>query len=610
MTMRKAVALFAVVCAVFAFTGLAMAENRVEVKVTSEPIGYKAVCDKAGGFSLIFDKDTAIMVGDQITIDLSFITSTDYAATCKAIDFEISPGGDAANDATHRYNVATVFDSNLESAPFYTGNNAPIDIGSGAGIYFRIKAADKVQRITIDVLGTPGDGLRVNTASDAVLGLVFLDQKTNADFTRPGIWVKDTAGHYTVAASRGDNTLCINVSSYSRDTVKGNMDSKADKYTFIPSDPQIAHIAAASTLALVTCEKTETGRILCGEKGTQAVDTCVSFDFETGAGYVYGTHGSSNRLIIQSSYAYQLVEYQVKLDILVNGKTGDNGVYWTNESVRAEGYDNLSNACQGSGLGVGTQNNYIYRDGAGKVLSAASISDPKWSPETGSCDVAAAARAVSLLTDQSTLGLADGNDFLLIDIPYMSYDIDDITKDDVVSVKVTLIKAPCGTIFTGNLQIGTLCAKTVDQTVLKTLIYPYFTAMADDGWWDGLVVTNLGENAGEFTALIYEQDGDIGAFTGMVEKHSLYVSTLASALTNAKMVSGGKDGVLGNSACYIVVCTDFDADGFAMIANDSDNTLNSSESMGYIPRVPTYDSLSSFCSSHDIEPGKIPVVIK
>lgn len=75
--------------------GNVLSADRVEVKVTSEPIGSGSSCDKAGGFSLEFDSTTTLLDGDQITIDVDYTNATNYVSLCRDIDIVIAPGADA-----------------------------------------------------------------------------------------------------------------------------------------------------------------------------------------------------------------------------------------------------------------------------------------------------------------------------------------------------------------------------------------------------------------------------------------------------------------------------------------------------------------------------------
>jgi len=610
--MKKTVVLVAAIFAVFALTGIAMAQDRVEVKVVSEPIGFKATCDKAGSFSLEFDSNTSIVAGDQITIDLSFVSPTDNATICRNIDLEISPGGDALNTAANRWNAATV--PAVSTSPVYVTGPAGAVTDTNNGIYFRVRATAGTQRITIDVLGDAGGSIKVGADPTDKLIMTFLDQKTNAFFTTDGVWKDgdDVDILYNDAALLADNTLCINVFNWSGAVVKGSMDSNNnDKYTFIPSDPQIAHIAAATQLSLVNCAKADPGRVICGsvsDANGVVTETCNSFDFETGAGYYERANLVKPRLMIQSTSAYVLTNYQIQLEILVNGLPGDNGVYFSNDDVEIDGFDNSAAACNAK---ISTDDDALaadlavddntYYNAAGSVVTPAD-------PSVNECDVATGNRAVKLVTGESNLSLDNTSRVILVDLPRFNYDLGVKNADDVVTVRVTLIKAPCGSTLVGDLKIGTMCAASVTPpNPSNTVLFPYFSPMDDEvgPWQDGIAISNLGTTDGLFTAVIYEQDGDVGSYTGTVKAKSLFLNTLGSMLATTTLKAGGTgDGILGNKPCYVVVCTNFMADGFAFLINQSSNTLSANESMGYIPRV-TYDSSSTLPFCTGVTPGSV-----
>jgi len=596
MTSKKFLALATAIFAVFAFTGVAMAANRIEVKATSEPINAGSTCDKAGGFSLEFDTGTVLTEGDQIIIDLPVKPNGAEVRICKDIDLEISMGSENGYTA----GVDPVPTGTGHPLYFVEDTTSATGVGATTGdIYLTVKGTATTQRITIDVVGltagTGNDFITVGPDDDDKLVLVILDQKINTtDFVNPttqgGLWIDATSpadGIYETAAAKGDNTLCIDVSDWDESTVDASMDSKDDKYTFIPTNPEIAHIAKAAAYAFEVCEKVDLeDRTNCGEKGVQAIDTCTYFDYETRFGYVTTT-GTGRVIISTTETNFPITDYQIQLDILVNGSTGDHGVYWSNQAVRADGFPSLTDACNttpSSMPDAGAQASYTYWNGSGGTLLATNIETPH-TAAVGSCDVADVARAVSLRTNAATLSIVSGDDYMMIDLPAFNYDIDDITADDEVSVQLTLIKAPCGTIFTGTIDVATLCPLTVVPTTMYTLIYPYYTAMTGDLWWDGFVVTNLSGASGLYTAIVYEQDGDVGVFTGSVDPNSLDQATLADKLAGATLAVGTGSGTLGDSLCYIVVCTDFMADGFAFMGSLSTNTLMANESMGYLPRV-------------------------
>jgi hypothetical protein len=102
----------------------------------------------------------------------------------------------------------------------------------------------------------------------------------------------------------------------------------------------------------------------------------------------------------------------------------------------------------------------------------------------------------------------------------------------------------------------------------------------------------------------------VGAFTGVIDANSLYQGTLANALAGATLVVDTGSGALGDSLCYILVCTDFTADGFAFMGSLSSNSLMANESMGYVPRVDYVGALDSipFCDNLNVTPGDVPAL--
>jgi hypothetical protein len=341
---RKRLMLITTIFAVFAMTGYAFAANQGFVNVTSEPVAQGSICAKAGGFSIEFDSGTTLTAGDQITIDL------DLGVTlCKDIDLLIAPSASASGSGW------TDFTTPASGGPVNAPNtNAGPNISYNEnGIVFLVTGNSGSARITVDILepDVNGDGTLGNdsgisssvstltvsggTADDKLI-VAFLGQHINGGFTTPGIWSNTTMSDYAEAATVAQNTICIDVESFTGTTVKGNMDSKGDVYTFIPSNPQIAHIVAAGQFQLEECKDRSTGNIPIGETAGQgSSETCDYFDNETNSGFCSNVAHANNKLIIRSvNSAFDQVDYDVTVEILVNGVAGDNGVYFLNTGVK------------------------------------------------------------------------------------------------------------------------------------------------------------------------------------------------------------------------------------------------------------------------------------
>ena len=141
---------------------------------------------------------------------------------------------------------------------------------------------------------------------------------------------------------------------------------------------------------------------------------------------------------------------------------------------------------------------------------------------------------------------------------------------------------PCGEIFSGRYDGETIIDCNAVDADTNTLVYPYFTTI-DSAWWQGLTITNLGSADGTAKVYYYEQDGDKATAEINIAANSMFSDLLSNIVMTP---DAGNAGTIGDSRNYIVVCTDFMADGFAMIANGVD-------SMGYIPR---FERSMSVCS--------------
>jgi hypothetical protein len=415
--------------------------------------------------------------------------------------------------------------------------------------------------------------------------LKFLDQDTV--FDNPGIYTDDDGdGSYDDLAELADNTICIDISdpTFTGTKVQGNMDSAGDVYTFIPSNPQIAHIISQQDYEFATCKNANCGEILLGERigsvpqGPAGSETCMPFDNESGEGYCTGglvNHTNNNMIIYRADDNFVDDAYNITLTILVNGTTGDHGVYFSNDPVYYAAYDNEDDACD-------------YEDETGTALNAAAGVDPAGYPE---CDVPLGSRPTTLTTTATNL-FTGNEDYLVVDIPTLVYDLDEVADGDQVEVEVTLTKAPCGELFTDTWCIGEIvnaCTVVDPAGPSDELLYPYFTNMTGDSWWDGIVVDNLSATAGGFTAYIFEKDGDQGTYSPAadVAGYSSYIALLSNIVGDANITVSTGSGVLGDSPCYIIVCTEFISDGFAMLGSTLDSAVNGSETMGYLPRQNT-----------------------
>ncbi len=590
MKTRKIFVFIAVVFAVLAMANFAFAVNRVEVKATSESIRYHASCDKGGGFSLQFDELTTLTHGDQITVDLPFTPPSSQVTLCRNIDLVIAPV------STWMYYSATgAWSTGVAPAvPNASGwgsvvpptANSPVIYSTivpttaDSGVIFHVYGTSGQDRITIDVIGADwldADGDLVPDASSnsgtltvgvgGTLSLNFLDQQTNAiNFTtQTGIWTDSTTTDtYLDAATSSDNTLCINVSTWEGSTVDVHMDSKLDKFSFIPTDPPIAHITGGD-ISRYICSKEA-----CAIIKRSTLQASCEFDNDNGTGFCLD---KINRLIIQTAGTFDPnTTYQITASILVNGSYSDaQGVYFSSGGVTASAYQTGTDACANSTPYQVTPP-ITYYTALGAVATPL-VSNPN-------CLISGTTRATRLITTSTALFDSAVYRYLYINLPTFFYDSTVMNDGDLVELEYAITKAPCGELIRETICIGTFNSSCTGTTS-TSLLYPYFTPMnddpANDDYWDGIVITNLGTSAGTATLTIYEQDGDVGTMTtSSIAANSMYVNLLWSMYGGMTKISGS--GTLGDSRCYIVVCTDFLSHGFAMVGNQA-----TGESMGYLP---------------------------
>jgi len=593
--MKKRICLFAAVFAFLAMAAVAFAENNVAVDVTSEPIKYHAECDKAGGFTFKFDHGTRFVSGDQITADLPMNVSL-----CQSIDFiaGIARGG---ADPLPYSNAFVLPNIDVQTLGPLTGQGTLLS-GFG-GVVFWVHGVKGTQRIYIDILSDSAlDGDDSNEealgagapwlefqGTDIQTSQLYLDILDQAVYTSPSGLFTDrnlsvapasSVTDYDLRTVKRENTLCINVSQYDNEYVKASIDSKEDKYKFDPSDPQIAHVVSALDIAFATCAKNECGTLMIPVPGEQSDGTCYAIDNEAGEGvgagsyateadgYCPGTH-RNNKVLIQETTGrpFDAGIYQIQLEIVVNGATGDQGAYFAGPIGYYSDAD-TDEICAGNvtALQPGTvyfnslnESNVYDIDAIGTNANITPLGDQD-------CSVAAVNRITKVKTVEVALFNGTDQDFLWVDIPDIIRDAALFTEDELLEVRVTLLKTPCGTLFTGDWCIGVLGCETSinpDACYEYMRVFPYFGMKGN--FKNYIAITNTTDTAGVYTIMIYEQDGDVFSASipvaaqnlAVMDLHSLTVTTVASA--------GG--GVFGNAKSYGIVTGNTDFFGTAFMIN-------------------------------------------
>lgn len=564
--------LLTAVCMVLAFSAVSFAANQIFLKTTVPNIP-KSECYQAGSITMEMDAETAMREGDVIQFTLNNKTTV-----CKALNMFL------------RISTGTLLDDPSVAGAPVTATTGTVS-APGTGVWgFQITApnADTVagQIITMQLQRRTLAGVLVVPDVDPTLRAIMaytggaptdkmviklFDGKTGS-LAAQSVFLKPStvAANYDTIIVPSDNALCIDTltQNFPDEYVQATPDSipilPANRLNF-SGDYRIAHILSELTYTLVTCKGANCGTILIGSSD-QTTATCSAFDFEGTSGYCTGTaftnlHKAS-RFVLQSSQPYEVTGYTVKMEILVNDQTGEHGVYWSNTPPQYGNFTTSAAACSSPITGALSTPTYLRGDG-----TTAAVPVP---PIAGSCTgVAAAAKAVTINTVTQNLFVL-GDSYLFIDFPPLNYNLAEVQAGDIVTVRVTLSKSTCGIVNVSTICIGTFGCTAAPVTISNTLTFPYFTSLTAGDFWNGIVVTNLSASAGSATFTAYEKDGSSGTATAAVGANSMFVDLLE----NMTWTGTG----LGGQPLYIVVTTNFNADGFAMMANDSH------DSMGYLPR--------------------------
>jgi len=568
--------MFTLLTAVFmvlAFSAMGFAANQVIMKTTVPNIP-KSTCYQAGTDTMELDSLTNIEEGDVIEYTLN-----NKVTLCKAINVFLTFA-----------NTAGVLDTTGD-LPVSTTGGAITAAGAGLQWGFLITAPVGSQTISLQLRKVltatglvqavvPGSIMTfTGTALTDKMVIKLFDGKTGV-FATSGFHKQATppvALTYDTNTVAADNVLCIDTltqdyqGEYVQNTPNSIPVNVARKLNF-SGDYIIAHILPPQTYSLYTCKGATCGNILMGST-TQSSATCVAFDYETIGNGINGYCSNHTatvgvpRLIVQSTAPFELTNYVVSAEILVNGVAGEKGVYWSNTPPVYGHYALGSDACTGGGVG-GFAATYLRGDNLTTAVPVA--------PIAGACaGVAAAAKAVKWTSNAAGLPLfISGDMFLEINLPPFNYNLAEVNAGDVVSVRITLQKSTCGIVGTFDLCIGTFIGTCPAPVGTSTKLFPYFTSLGTDPvWWNGIAIVNTSGTAGTATLTAYEQDGSVGTFTTpSIAAHSMYINLLS----NIAWVGAG----VGDSPAYISVTGQFPSlEGFGMIANPI-----SGESMGYLAK--------------------------
>ncbi len=598
----------------FLLTGVAFAGFGVDVFNTSEEVAAHSPCDLGPAFSFEFGPGTIFTEGDEIIVDLPYDPNGPRVTLCKDMDYVIAPGGKVlkidALVAANMWNAPGVFPAKTDAVPFgYTGPTALAagDFGAGAGtdgFAFHVTGAKGGDRIKVEVLSNtsgaklkgksadPADGFQLDLfkrEGSGVSGETYLVAAHAVllaqDATNKKLYGGDTAGGVADNfVSADDNTLCLNVSEWTRTTVDASIKSNPNNvFTFAPTNPEIAHLRDGA-IAFQNCTKSVVGPVdITPVTQTTAVCTIENGVFKGGtgasavvpSGYA-DTH--NNPILIVSQNELRAEKYALKLTILTapEGGTpqpGNGGVYFADDAgIDIYTYASKSAACADKNLTVGTKktlNTSIQWTDAGGGTTTSSAKLP------GSCDDlddSTKGRYITMYAEMNTK-LAAGQKAFLVNIPKLIYDYRDVNPGDIVDVRVELHRAPCGLVVKEDKPV---VRSFQDPTgAVATLTFPYFAK--PDPFWNGIALVNLASAEVEVDLTLTEVDGDVGEGKVTIPAGEMYANTLTGMIQQGVLELTSGDGELGDTNAYMKAVGP-SIDGFTIMSNGS------GVSMGYLPR--------------------------
>lgn len=495
---------FLTVFLVVAFAGMAFAAQNI-FKKTTVPDIPKSECWQVGTLTWEADNNTVLTNGDVMRNSLS-----NNATLCKSFNYFLRlHDGTAApiigGAATPVTSTEPAFDSIVAPAAA-TSEYGLLVVGvAGQQTYtMTVAERDNVTGIVHTNIAFTMTFVGRNAANRLIVK--FFDGKNAA----PYFWKRNTTGAYlwnsaTAAPNTfvaGDNILCANTSSalFTLEYLESTSNS-VPAATGLPvvfsGDDRIAHITAAAQLSLVTCKGAACGHIVLGT-GLQG-STCNSFDYDTNGtganGYCLdhtadATLGALNvpKFIIQSTQAFEVTNYSVTAQILVNGSAAERGVYWSGTAPAYKSSATTTCNTAPGGLALGALG-YLRGDAITAVPGAALIA----AGANNCAAVPAASRAVSFTSAPAVL-FGAGEFFFELNLPPFVYNLAEVNANDLVTVRVTLTKGTCGS-WSFDLCMGTFGCP-LPAAVGSGRLCPFVPSLsAADPYVTGIAVTNTSATA-------------------------------------------------------------------------------------------------------------------
>jgi len=586
---RKMICLLVGLAVLFTM-GTAYAANKCQNTLTAPGI-IKKDCERVGSVTFTFDAGTTITAGDWWYMDLdtgtsicnpiNYIITGDAIANAGAANYNLGAGQTGLVGTGLANGVIGTAGGTTEMGPMAcqnTGGGAAADVRIAPAVdvmVFQVTAAASSRRVWIKAFGSTA-ATTLTVPASHIFSITIMDgfayQRNIAlDKDNDGVYGEDTllgVSTDTIPADADpqfpnphvENTLCVNAEAMSGNDMYTSFDS-LDNFITFTGDSKIAHVVGAAAITLEACKGVTDGDFTYASQGA------CEFNYNTGVGYCPGDAlvtqynqgrmaAGGQRVYLQSTSTFGDPgdRYTAKINILTPG------VYFGASPGTLAGLTPLQAVCDGD---VGTNVAlWTLKNEAGTDVLA---------PAPNTCSVVAADRIREAYT--TTFTGIDGYHQLLAVLNSFVYDSSILGYGTEVSVRFSLDKYPCGTIFEDDLVIGTYVEECpVGGVAGSTLMFPYFPAM--DGsmspWWGGFVVVNGSTSNGTINLTFTEATGATATLTNVaVAAGQMYFM----ANTAAYLATLTADAGFGDENMSLVVTCSFQmAAGFAFLGNSDEGT--------------------------------------
>lgn len=505
--------------------------NDVAVKSTAPTI-VRGQCEGAGSLSLTFDQGT--VVSDAQTIEAVL----QGGKFCKAVDLYVNATAVAITD-----------DDNGPLQGNYTV--------AGGDFVMHVHADKDSSKLTMKVLTA---GTLTADVGGAQLVLFNGQRAAPAEPFELLIGTEFTAGGKLEGASNytaAENSLCVVSDLPDFQNLTLSLGPKDSKYKFgdVGANPPIAVVVGDSPISLVPAK----GDAFMKLPGKQA--SC-SFKYEDDPCGDAPALVSKRYFALKNGADYLIGDYEVEMEILVNGASGDNGVYF---EAATGGFQFTDAMADLKGNFVPSKASANHRYFLGNAAKA--------KPPVIGCERKDDQKVTRIISDVNDIdNTVNGKDFLRVGIPAVA--VTKAAAGDEIALKITVRQGRCTTLYSGTYKLFKMVAKCPSDAGEDTgskLVFPYF---ADAPYWNGMALTNTGSAPVNATLAIVDAKGGEGTINVMVPAKGMYVDLVENIIAN----SAFNGTVNAKERCYIIVTPESgNLKGFAMMGN----TKNAGESMGY-----------------------------